>query len=979
MESSHHNDVTYNTINSTGWNGYSDPVSGIYLTAWASYNNITNNTVTHSGEGLSLGGHGYGIYLRDYPGLQDSGPHNNTIAGNNLSENRDCDMVNRRSPDNIYLNNTFSSYPTTANITAYEGNFTISGVSDPPAMPTGVENISKFLDITTEDYINVTIHYEDSDLADASNEGTMVIWKHNSSGPFNGWYYNGSWYGDRGIDTTANEIWVNITDSGSIFAPLQDTTPPSSNLTIQGPYWDNDGNIDIYWNASDNVNLSSVEIYWNYSSDNSSWDGWMRIHTTTVSGTYAEGYLSIIDVNEGWYRIAIWAIDGEGNAEWDNATPITPPTYNETAIDITSPETTKSVGTPTYGPDNVWVNLSTPITLSATDPKDNASGVAATYYRIWYNGGWHPNATDDYYCTNENITLYNGTYYYVYYNETVDFGPIHFCEECVHYIEFFSVDIAGNEENHTVQAHFVDNTPPEVTKEYGEPFYIVDTEKLVDQKQTNDSLYWPYFALGNETSGPPPLYNAQSFMPNATHLDAVSLYLGSLSDMNSLGGATVTVTILDSDLNLIGTSTPVYVGPENLTWYQFHFDPSITLIPGQTYYIAPTADAYQCVWWMSSFDNYSRGMLWAGGTSYTSYDYAFKTEYYKRFITKDTPIYLNATDSSDTITKLSPGVPMVWPFWEANGTSLDCHIYNFGPKDATLVNLSYVNLSSDISLENLNWSNMDAISGWQNLVSPIPLNVGATAILSSLSVTDGDAAVIIRYNVSVDGEVVARFIGEVLLSWSGGVPTITGTRVNFDVHNNLTHLVNNFELEIENITIDNITDWYEGWGWPANITEEGNWVNITWINVTDPIYPCNWTHFGLEFDEGVNQSVIEDMIANWTVKCAVGSYQIWYRVYSTAAGAWTPWQSGPWNESVIFTLADLGILDNCTHYIEYYAIDDLYNNYTEVLNQTVYVDNTAPTITITVGDPNCSNPPDGYDYCVTTDTVITINATDYGC
>jgi len=235
MESSHHNDVTYNTINSTGWNGYTDSVSGIYLTAWASYNNITNNTVTHSGEGLSLGGHGYGIYLRDYPGLQDSGPHNNTIAGNNLSENRDCDMVNRRSPDNIYLNNTFSSYPTTANITAYSGNFTISGVSDPPAMPTGVENISKFLDITTEDYINVTIHYEDSDLADASNEGTMVIWKHNGSGPFNGWYYNGSWYGDRGIDTTANEIWVNITDSGSIFAPLQDTQAPTSSCTVAGP------------------------------------------------------------------------------------------------------------------------------------------------------------------------------------------------------------------------------------------------------------------------------------------------------------------------------------------------------------------------------------------------------------------------------------------------------------------------------------------------------------------------------------------------------------------------------------------------------------------------------------------------------------------------------------------------------------------------------------------------------------------------
>ena len=69
--------------------------------------------------------------------------------------------------------------------------------------------------------------------------------------------------------------------------------------------------------------------------------------------------------------------------------------------------------------------------------------------------------------------------------------------------------------------------------------------------------------------------------------------------------------------------------------------------------------------------------------------------------------------------------------------------------------------------------------------------------------------------------------------------------------------------------------------------------------------------------------------------------------------------------------------EECTHYLEYYSNDNASNN--EIVhNQTHYVDDTCPIINKTIGDPNCTITED-LEYCVTTGTVITINASDTGC
>ena len=142
--------------------------------------------------------------------------------------------------------------------------------------------------------------------------------------------------------------------------------------------------------------------------------------------------------------------------------------------------------------------------------------------------------------------------------------------------------------------------------------------KEVDQQQTNydasDSL---------QIYSPPPLWDAQEFTANATRLDAVELLLSADE------GGNVTVTILDDPIHHLiplGKST-LYIIPSEPTWYQFHFDPPIPLIPGKTYYIAVSADSEYIYWHYRDGDYYTRGDAWMNGSG-ASIDWAFKTEYY---------------------------------------------------------------------------------------------------------------------------------------------------------------------------------------------------------------------------------------------------------------------------------------------------------------------------------------------------------------
>lgn len=155
------------------------------------------------------------------------------------------------------------------------------------------------------------------------------------------------------------------------------------------------------------------------------------------------------------------------------------------------------------------------------------------------------------------------------------------------------------------------------------------TGKTVDQEQTLFNMFvdMPPFPPGH----------VQSFIPDVGVLDAVQILL----KFNYAETPTsIEVSIYDAlpispGITPLGTSVEVKSGPWAETWYQFHFEPAITLSPGLTYYLAarPVAGDGNPHWCYADFNPYPSGMAWFCNDNYTlieqfEADFAFRTEYY---------------------------------------------------------------------------------------------------------------------------------------------------------------------------------------------------------------------------------------------------------------------------------------------------------------------------------------------------------------
>jgi PKD repeat protein len=112
------------------------------------------------------------------------------------------------------------------------------------------------------------------------------------------------------------------------------------------------------------------------------------------------------------------------------------------SLDNTPPVTTKEVGEPKYGN---YILPTTPIYINASD---GGAGFKEIHYRI-DDGSEQINP-------NPNIML------------TLETGGDHT-------IEYWAVDNLGNEEEHHIQSHFVDNSAPSTTLLFGTPYYFDGT------------------------------------------------------------------------------------------------------------------------------------------------------------------------------------------------------------------------------------------------------------------------------------------------------------------------------------------------------------------------------------------------------------------------------------------------------------------------------------------------------------------------
>lgn len=212
-----------------------------------------------------------------------------------------------------------------------------------------------------------------------------------------------------------------------------DVTPPSSSVDSL-VYWHGSTPVTVNATATDSLSgVGDVTLYYRYSSDNATWGSWTAFAT---DGSQPWQFSFTAPAGDGYYELYTVATDNATNQE------SAPGSADEAiGIDTTAPTTSKHITGPHYG---TYVTSSSVFNFTASDV---ISGVNTTYYRVWHTG-WSP-APGSGTGLDDNFYLYAGNF--------------SMTGEGLHYLEFYSDDLVGNQEtvrNHTQR---VDDTPPGVS------------------------------------------------------------------------------------------------------------------------------------------------------------------------------------------------------------------------------------------------------------------------------------------------------------------------------------------------------------------------------------------------------------------------------------------------------------------------------------------------------------------------------------
>lgn len=257
-------DVSNRLINN---NASANSGAGIFVTSPGGSNTLANNTANSNNN--------YGIQLASSTGnnlinnsivsnqqygiLLSSAGYNN-LTNNNLSSNTIWDFYSLSSSNVWAINNTFSSYPTTVNFT-YAGNVGLKGVASPPSDSGGYHNISKYINATNVSanaWLFLNVSYNQTTDVDplGLDENTLNMSKYNNTG-------GGTWYTDpsvfanpSGVNATADYVYANITNFGSIFAPLGLPSGGAGNVSCNLTIFVNGVEASNFTNAAEPVNVT---------------------------------------------------------------------------------------------------------------------------------------------------------------------------------------------------------------------------------------------------------------------------------------------------------------------------------------------------------------------------------------------------------------------------------------------------------------------------------------------------------------------------------------------------------------------------------------------------------------------------------------------------------------------------------------------------------------------------------------------------
>ncbi|HEC86436.1 MAG TPA: hypothetical protein ENI49_00975, partial [Thermoplasmatales archaeon] len=206
---------------------------------------------------------------------------------------------------------------------------------------------------------NVALYYRYS--SDNSSWGSWVYFGYDTSSPWS-WSFtfpNGSGYYQ--FYSIAQDILQNTESApGSADAICgYDDQAPSSSVDSISPYWQTSSPLTINATASDSLSgVKNVTLYHRFSTDNSTWGGWVSFGTDTSSPWQ---WSFNFPNGTGYYEFYSIAIDEAGNAESAPASKdamcyYNPVTNNAPTIDLISPAPNGTTEVSLQPTCQVWAN-----------------------------------------------------------------------------------------------------------------------------------------------------------------------------------------------------------------------------------------------------------------------------------------------------------------------------------------------------------------------------------------------------------------------------------------------------------------------------------------------------------------------------------------------------------------------------------------------------------------------------------------------
>ena len=632
-------------------------------------------------------------------------------------------------------------------------------------------------------------------------------------------------------------------------------------------------------------------------------DGWVNLsmyYNESVNGRF----LKI------WKFNGIWIEDGwNGTRYLDinkkiigvNITNVGDPIFAP-LIDSSPPVTTVHLGEPSY---RNYITSYTPINITAYD---NISGVNHTYYRLWWLNG----------STWENIT---GIIEYVGNFSFADYGHL---QECEHRIEYWSVDIVGNVEEHKNMTVYIDNTPPNAYIYYSGQSYL---DKYVRSDTT--------IIIIADDRGECPV--------NVTYI-LYNIWNGSAhhwATWQRVDGDTAYVEPLPAD--------------EGEYWLEYIVSDALG-----------NNQSYNKSFWIDNSPPVST--MTPDNNSYVS------TSTYLEISAQDMPPGEGAAGGITTRYRIWNGSWQEWqtydPFTKFRFTEACIHYVEFYSYDAlgnteeTHNYTFYVDTTPPST--NIDAGNPNAEAGENKYFvtthTPIWLNATDAGCNGGAGVAELHYTII--YNgYPYDFVVYDNEEGD----WDNAIGSIS---VNISFNEECNHTLIYWAVDyVGNVELQNTTYFY--------VDDTPPIINLT---IGSPQYNKDAKLF-INFSTPIWVNATDDGL---TEECTVSSVELYVEVWNAEYG-YMIWE-GPLYDYVDDGWASIyfNIEEECEHWINITAIDNLGN--TAYYNYTVYVDNSPPVITKEIGEPKYIMEffmlEDGFDFgipvYITSSTPIYLNITDDG-